>query len=352
MKYTEDESALIWLSACTEFDPREKTALLRAAPSPSALFSCPERYLSVLGEAKAVGSLSSRKKRLDEFLAELEEKGYFAVTVVSADYPEQLKAASPPLVLFGAGRRELLKERMFCVVGSRITPSWAAALGSRIAERLCRDFTIVTGLAEGGDTAAVKGSLMSGKLICVLPNGLDVCYPVAHSALKEEVRRLGLLLSEYLPGEMAKKYSFHARNRILAGLAEGTLVISAGERSGALITAYDAVDFGRDVFAFPYNPGIAQGVGCNKLLKNGAYVCTDVRDILDVYHLGGETNVRPELTAEETSVYEILKAEGELHTAVIAERTGLPVYQVAATLAALELKGCVTKAGGNRYSCI
>ena len=352
MKYTEDERALIWLHACTEFDPREKIALLRAAPSPSALFSHPERYLSALGKEEVAEGLSMRSERLERFLAELEESGYFAVTVESCDYPEALKIASPPLVMFGAGRRELLKERKFCIVGSRITPSWAAALGSRIAERLSRDFAVVTGLAEGGDCAAIRGALMSGKLICVLPNGLDTCYPAAHAALKEEVRRVGLLLSEYLPGETAKKYSFHARNRILAGLAEGTLVISAGERSGALITAYDAVDFGRDVFAFPYNPGTAQGGGCNELLKRGAYVCTGIQDILEVYHLKEETDVRQPLTEEETRAYEVLQAEGELHAAVIADRAGIPVYQMAAILASLELKGYVVKAGGNRYSCV
>lgn len=349
MDLTKDEQALIWLSAFSSLELSEKTALLRRA-SPSEIFERYEKCVSPLhGD---VPPLAERKREIEALLAELGEKGYFAVTSISSDYPEALRAADPPLVLFGAGRRELLRERKFCIVGSRITPAWAETHCMRVAEELSKHFAIVTGLAEGGDRAAIRGALMSGKLICVLPNGLDTCYPAAHTSLKEEVRRTGLLLSEYLPSETAKKYSFHARNRILAGISEGTLVVSAGEHSGALITAYNAVDYGRDVFAFPYNPGIAQGVGCNELLKKGAYVCTDAEDILGCYGFSGREQREIALSEREDLVLGILKEEGELHTAVLAERAKIPVYEVSALLSALELKGLVVKAGGNRYHCI
>ena len=190
----------------------------------------------------------------------------------------------------------------------------------------------MTGLAEGGDLSAVRGALPCGKIVSVLPCGLDECYPAAHASVKEEIVRSGLLLSEYPFREKTRKYSFHARNRILAGLCKGVLVLSAGEKSGALITANTALEYGRDVFAVPYNPGIAQGIGCNGIVPQ-------------------EEKTVP-LAPEEERLYGILREEGELHTAVLAERAGLPVYETAAVLSALELKGLVVKAGGNRYSCV
>ena len=252
----------------------------------------------------------------------------------------------------GAGKRELLKEELFCIVGSRVTPPWAEKFGMEIARDLTRKFAVVTGLAEGGDLAAVHGALPCGKLISVLPCGLDECYPAAHASVKEEIRRTGLLLSEVPFREKARKYSFHARNRILAGLCKGVLVLSAGEKSGALITANTALEYGRDVFAVPYNPVVAQGAGCNELLKKGAYVCTCTQDIFDCYGILPETKKPLSLSPEEEKLYSILHAEGELHAAVLAARAGMPVYEIAAVLSALELKGLVVKAGGNRYGCV
>lgn len=352
-KYTKDEQALIWLCACTELEPRERAELLRAAGAPATLFERFEFfYEKTFGRESPCKELEDRKRDLGGFLREAEEKGYFAVTVLSRDYPEGLKAAFPPLVLFGAGRRELLQEELFCIVGSRITPPWAEKFGMDIAQKLSSRFAVVTGLAEGGDLAAVRGALLSGKLVCVLPCGLDECYPAAHAAIKEEVRRVGLLLSEYPFREKTKKYSFHARNRILAGLCRGVLVLSAGEKSGALLTANAALEYGRDVFAVPYNPGISRGVGCNELLKKGAYVCTCAQDIFDCYGILPEEEKAAVLTADEEKLYNVLHSEGELHAAVLAERAGIPVYEAAALLASLELKGLVVKAGGNRYGCV
>lgn len=351
-RYTQEEQALVWLCACNELEPHERAVLLRAAGDPQTLFERFEFFYEKTFSRPVESILPSRKRDLEELFQEMEEKGYFAVTVLSRDYPESLKAAFPPLVLFGAGKRELLKEDIFCVVGSRITPPWAVKLGTEISSALSKRFAVVTGLAEGGDLAAVHGALPAGKLISVLPCGLDECYPAAHASVKEEIRRTGLLLSEYPFREKTRKYSFHARNRILAGLCKGVLVLSAGEKSGALITANTALEYGRDVFAVPYNPNVAQGAGCNELLKRGAYVCTCVQDIFDCYGILPQTEQEPTLSGAEEKVYNLLHAEGELHTAVLAERAGMPVYEAAAILSALELKGLVVKSGGNRYGCV
>ena len=186
MNYSAEERALIWLSACLELEPREKTALLNVAPSAKILYENFEKFCSevILKDKKGVykkSSLSEREKKLNAYLAKLEEKHFFAVTLASADYPEALAAIdNPPLVLYGAGNRGLLKNKMFCIVGSRRTPPYAEVFGSRISEELASQFAIVTGLAEGGDSAALKGALKVGNAVCVLPCGLDECYPASH----------------------------------------------------------------------------------------------------------------------------------------------------------------------------
>lgn len=354
MEYSAEERALIWLCGCTDTDARERLLLLRAAGSASALMEGYGAYLGALRpkEAYRDGGPAERQRELEALLADMEEKGQFAVTSIGEDYPEALKAADPPLVLFCKGRRELLGGEKFCIVGSRITPAWAERTGTEIARELSKRLVIVTGMAEGGDLAAIRGALEGGNLLCVLPCGIDECYPAAHAAYKEEIGRKGLVVSECPPHEKVRKYSFYARNRILAGLSKGVLLLSAGEKSGALITAGYAADYGRDVFALPYSVGSAQGVGCNELIKRGAFLCTGAEDILSAYGIETEKKETPALTGEEARVYEILRMGEELHVAVIAERTGIPVYRTAAVLSALELKGLAVKAGGNRYGSV
>ena len=344
MEYSAAEKAIIWLATYSGLDYRARVAFLRSVKDPARIFT--EEFPSLEKDAK------TRLDEADALIKSLEKRGRFALTFLSEDYPELLQNISePPLVLFGEGNRELLRRRKFCIVGSRVTPPWAEKCGRQISERLAEKFCIVTGLAEGGDRAAIDGALGSGNLICVLPCGLNVCYPAAHAALKERIAKRGLLLSEYLPDEGVTKYAFHARNRILAGLSEGLLVLSAGARSGTLITVNCAVDEDRDVFALPHNVNVAKGEGCNELIKKGAYLVTGAEDIFAVYGMTESVAPAVQLTEEEARVMEVLR-EGELHAAVIAERVGMRIFEVTAVLSALEIKGLCVKSGGNRYSAV
>lgn len=341
---TEAEKAYLWLCACTELDDKTRVSVLREAHDPAALF---EGFPVPAAEGR------DRRGEAEKFLSALEKKGYFALTLLSRDYPENLKnIPDPPLVLYGAGRRELLEGRRFCIVGSRNTPAWAEACGKRASEEIAERFTVVTGLAEGGDSAAIAGALPSGNLISVLPCGLDRCYPAAHASLKAKIAERGLLLSEYAPATGAAKYAFYARNRILAGLSDGVLVVSAGEKSGALITANRAAEYGRDVFAFPYNIGAAQGAGCNELIKRGAFLATSAADILSAYGFEKEEKKEAQFTPEEEKILKTLREKGEMHLAAIADAAGMRVFEATAVLSALELKGAAVKAGGNRYSAL
>ncbi len=354
--YIAEERAYLWLCACTDTDLHEKTALLRAAGSPLKLFeNAEEIFPAVLqnGAERLQGGYHVREEAIEKHIAHLEERGYFAVMPFSDDYPESLRQiSSPPLVLYGAGNRALLAKRKFCVVGSRITPAWAEKLGRDLAAELAEKFAVVTGLAEGGDAAAIAGALPSGNLIVVLPCGLDECYPAAHASLKQKIAERGLLLSELPPAECAKKYSFHARNRILAGLAEGVLVLSAAKRSGTLITANCALDFGRDVFALPHNVGAAHGEGCNDLIRKGAFLVTQAEDILSVYGMEPAVRETAELTEEERRVLAVLRERGEAHLAELAGRADLRVFEASAILSSLEIKGLAVKSGGNKYSAV
>ena len=284
-------------------------------------------------------------------VARMEEAGIFAVTLLSADYPAALAAIpDPPPVLYGMGNRALLQRRKFCIVGSRILPAWAEKTGRTIAEALSKRFAVVTGFAEGGDRAAIDGAIASGSLICVLPTGVDIAYPVAHTALRREIAKRGLLLSEAAPGAKAQKFSFYARNRILAGLSEGVLVLAAGERSGTLITAHRALDYGREVFALPHNVGVAQGEGCNEMIKAGAWLCTSAKDVFAAFGMETEESPAAALSDREQRLLSVLRETGGQHIAVLAERAGIPVFEASAVLSSLEMKGLAVRAGGNRYS--
>lgn len=287
----------------------------------------------------------------DAAVARMEESGIFAVTLLSADYPAALAAIpDPPPVLYGMGKRALLQRRKFCIVGSRILPAWAEKTGRTIAEALSGRFAVVTGFAEGGDRAAIDGAIASGSLICVLPTGVDIAYPAAHTALRREVAKRGLLLSEAAPGAKAQKFSFYARNRILAGLSEGVLVLAAGERSGTLITAHRALDYGREVFALPHNVGAAQGVGCNEMIKAGAWLCTSAKDVFAAFGMETEESPAAALSEREQRLLSVLRETGGQHIAVLAEQAGIPVFEASAILSSLEMKGLAVRAGGNRYS--
>ena len=357
MHYSQQEKAVIWLSARVRTDDRTRAALLRAADDPARLlFDFKKICAAVIKDGANrvyISGTLSPAEEAEALTDELERRGCFAVTPLSDDYPAPLAAISdPPLLLYGMGDRALLGRRKFCVVGSRRLPAWAERQTGLMAEELSRHFAVVTGFAEGGDRAAAAGALKNENVICVLPNGLDVCYPAAHASLKERVAAHGLLLSEYAFGERAAKYTFYARNRLLAGLCEGVLVTAAGSKSGALITAARALEYGRDVFAFPHQPGTLQGVGCNELIKSGAALVTEAQDILSAYGILGEERPRVALTAREERVLDVLRAEGCLHTAIVAERAGLAVFEAAAALSSLEIKNLVVKSGGNRYSAV
>ena len=213
----------------------------------------------------------------------LEAMGAWAMVWGDPDYPPALAAiADPPIVLSGLGRRELLARPAVAIVGARN----ASGAGRRFAETLAAElgaagFVVVSGMARGIDAAAHRGALAAGTA-GVLATGIDVAYPNENRELHAAVAGEGLLLAESLPGTGPRAENFPRRNRIVAGLALGVVVIEAAERSGSLITARLAAEQGREVFAVPGSPLDPRCKGTNGLIRNGAQLTESAADVIEV----------------------------------------------------------------------
>lgn len=289
------------------------------------------------------------------FFTQIENK-LTVLRKTDAEYPQEwLSLLDAPEKVYALGNLSLLKERKLTVVGSRRTPANALKLGEKTAKELSSVFVIVTGTADGGDTAAIMGALSApqGKgVICLLAGGFSV-LPQAQLPILEKVAKQGLLLSTQEPNVSAREFSYEYRNKLLARLGEGTFVLGAGEKSGTLITAKYAQKQEKPIFAFPYPPASASGAGCNGLIKRGAMLVENAEDIAVYFGIDlAKQNNQVTLSKEEETLYIALKEAGELHAVELSERTGVPAYKIRALTASLEVKGLTVSLGGNRYAVV
>lgn len=199
-----------------------------------------------------------------------------------ADYPEALLAApDPPLLLFLEGERRQLGAPAVAIVGSRAATPQGEGHARDFAQALAAaGWVVVSGLARGIDAAAHQGALQAGATWAVLGCGLDAPYPAAHRPLAAEIAACGLLISEHPPGTPPLAAHFPARNRLIAGLSQGCLVVEAALQSGSLITARLALEAGREVFALPGPLRAPQSAGCHALIQQGAQLVTEPADLL------------------------------------------------------------------------
>ena len=266
-------------------------------------------------------------------------------------YPSEWKKLSgAPEKLYGVGDISLLQTQKFAVVGSRkIAPS-IAKLTQNTASELSQAFTLVTGVADGGDLAVIEGALKgSGRVICVLPAGFSA-LPQTNLATLERVAKRGLVLSASPYEESVRNYSYEYRNKLLARLSLGGLIVSAGEKSGTLITAKYLKEQDKKVFAFPYPPNAPDGVGCNALIKAGGILTESAEDIFTAFGVEVTKKQRLVLSETEEKIVAVLQEYGELHITELSEKSGVAPFKARAILSALEVKGAVVSVGGNRYS--
>lgn len=275
------------------------------------------------------------------------------IPLSSALYPKEWKTLkNPPPVLYARGNIQLLEERKFTIVGSRRTPAPALQAGKEIAKELSHAFVILTGTADGGDSAAIEGALLgTGKVICLLAGGFS-SIPQGNLALLQEVEKRGLLLSVHPFETPVREFSYEYRNELLAALGEGTLVLGAAQKSGALITAKYAWKDKKPVFAIPYFPGSSAGVGCNSILKAGGILTENAGDIAKVFQIELKPQTKTPLTADEEKMLNALQTLSEAHAEELAKASGIPLFKTRAVLSALEVKGACVSLGGNRYAVI
>ena len=279
------------------------------------------------------------------------EKSVVEIPRSSSLYPKEwAEINDAPEILYAVGNVQLLQKRKLTVVGSRRTPVSALKLGADIACSLSKQFVLLTGAADGGDTAVIEGAFSSGNIVCLLAGGFG---EITQSSLVilEKVAEKGLLLSPYAYDTPVRSFSFEYRNKLLAALGEGTFVLGAPKKSGALITAKYARKFGKKLFAIPYAPNTSAGEGCNALIKDGAYLTENAADILAAFGIQENTE-KPKiaLKPEEEKLLAVLRDKAEAHASELAQETGIPVFKLRAVLSALEVKGLVVSLGGNRYA--
>ncbi|MGB9690871.1 MAG: DNA-processing protein DprA [Candidatus Sumerlaeaceae bacterium] len=305
-------------------------------------------------------------------LAEMERRGVRLLTLDDEEYPENLRVSSfPPPLLFLKGTLDAMDRFAVAVIGSRRATQYGRAVAQEFAGRLARaGLAIVSGFARGVDSVAHRAALDNGgRTIAVLGNGLSVCYPQENAHLADAIAQRGALVTEYPMKTPPDRFNFPERNHLIAALALGTLVVEAAEKSGALITAREALEENRFVFAVPGDITRENSRGTNALIQSGAKLVQSADDVLaEMRHqlrglLRGvpqercalsEASALPDLTPEEETVYDLLRHEPQCFDVLLArldsQRFG--VQELASVLLSLEMKRCIKQLPGRIYAVL
>lgn len=313
-----------------------------------------------LPERARVNFLKLRQEiDLDQVLDSILEKNVTVLTLLDYDYPDLLREIDQaPPVIYLKGALTPTDAFSVAVVGTRKVSEY----GQQVTRDTCtylaaRGLTIVSGLARGVDALAHQHALKAGgRTIAVLGSGVDVIYPPEHRKIASAIIENGALISDYPLGTQPEGVNFPPRNRIISGLSLATVVIEAGDRSGALITADFALEQGREVFAVPGNVLSPVSRGTNRLIQNGAYAMISPQDIFDVLNLDqidAKKDARQLLPTDdiEARILQVIDYQPK-HIDEICNETDLAIEKVSAALTLMELKGMLQHVGGMRYASI
>jgi len=348
--------------------PVKLARLLGALGSPAEVVRADYHQLEEVGvlSREALLWLSGRQwddRAIDSQIEAMQATGTTPLYRWQSEYPAYLSQIyDPPQMLFVRGNMESLNTPCFAIVGTR-EPSINGVNTTRdLASGIAgAGFTVVSGLARGIDSAAHEGALASGGTsVAVLGCGVDITYPPENGNLAERICERGCLVSEYLMGTPPEAHNFPRRNRLISGLARGVLVVEAGPKSGALLTASYAVEQNRDVFAVPGDPSKILSEGVNTLIQQGAKLVKSVEDILNEMgelfaeaapagKTGPQERLKPALSTEERLVFEGLGREA-LHVDELAEKLGMDVSHLLGILLRLVMKQLVREHPGKLYS--
>ncbi len=343
-------TALVALSRVSGLTRQRKRELLALTETARSLFNGAGPF----PDSDARRKLDSFKgwKSLEKEIALLQTLGINILSLNDEGYPPLLREIpDAPLVLYCRGPLRISTDAI-AIVGSRRATAEGLNLSERIAETLSSlGITVVSGLARGIDSASHRGALREkGKTVAVLGCGMDVCYPPENRHLFDEIAGQGAVLTEYGLGEEPLRFHFPERNRIIAGISRGILIVEATERSGSLITARLGAEYGRDIMSVPGNVYSEAHKGTNSLIKEGAKLIAGIEDIL-VHSFPG-VNVKQkssvDLDKEEDYIYSLMGPE-KIHVDEIIEKSGYESKQVLGILTKLEMKDTIRGFPGGFY---
>ena len=347
--------------------------LLDVLPDEASFFSADSRELGRLLQTNNKIIESDYRRRLlkaaEEEIKFIRDNGISVTYFTDHDFPARLlNAPDSPILLYSRGQCNLNRGKVISIVGTRhATPygtRFCETLVADLAKYFKKDLIVVSGLAYGIDIAAHRAALHEGvPTVAVLAHGLNTIYPAVHrSTANEIVRNGGTLLTDYTSHDYISRANFLARNRIVAALADCTVIVESAEKGGAMVTASIAASYNRDVFALPGRYTDAYSAGCNKLIsRNMASMLTSSEDLITAMRWELPDNgvkqerqreLFPELTTEEQQVLDFIKQQGgtQVHISTIYSALKIPMSQLLGMLIDLEFKGVVAPAAGNKYS--
>ena len=336
MTYTNDQKALIMLSATEGYNARRR------------------RFESV----DSPGELYDDYTVADNMIAKMEKAGIKVLTIIDEDYPESLKEIyDPPYTLYYQGDRSLFGNKdLLAVVGTRRVSAYGKNIMQNFVPVFIKSgFKIISGLARGVDSIGHKISLENNSpTVAVVANGLDICYPPENADIQRRIAQDGLLISEYPIGTKPLQYHFPERNRIISALSQGVFIPEAGDKSGSLITADCAIEQGRDLFVVPGSIFSMQSAGCNKKIRElQATITLTPEDVIEALGKTAKKNESQAIQLDFASqnVVEILK-DGALHFDEILEKTAMNIAELSSILSQLEILGVIRKLQGNNFEII
>lgn len=362
--------ALIALNMVQHVGPVRLRQLVEHLGDPVAVLRAPKQsLLRVQGISDATADAIATWESTVDLTAELkriQEFGCSVVTQEDENYPELLRQIyDPPIVLYVKGTLTSRDKNSVAIVGSRMTTSYGTNVARKFGYQLAyMGLTVVSGGARGIDTAAHQGALSGkGRTIAVLGTGINQVFPPENSQLFEKIASNGALITQFPFNRPADKQTFPIRNRIVAGMTLGTVIVEANLTSGALITANFAVEYGRQTFAVPGPIDSPRSKGCHDLIKKGAKLCESAEDIVTEFEYlfptsnkaaaPGDSGQLPGLTLSENEklLYDALGHE-ELSIDDLISKTGLPPSTVSVALLMLEMKKLIKQAPGKMFSKI
>ena len=345
--------------------------LLREFGSPDAVFDASLTALEAQRLPAAVAQAIHSRRPLSDAARELAQAQAARCRLLTWDepeYPSRLREIyDPPPLLYVKGNVELLGRHVISLVGARRPTPY----GNQMAERLARDLAdrglvVASGLARGIDASAHKGALSSanGATVAVVGSGIDVVYPKENKKIFQEIEQRGAIVSEFPLGTFPAPQNFPVRNRIIAGMALGVVVVEGAQYSGSLITARLAMEFGREVYGVPGNATQPTSFAPNQLIKQGAKLVSGWQDVVEEL----PTEIRAELfpvespdanereslitetlAPEQKKLYELLRVDQPAHVDDLLQRSGMSSSGVLAALCELELKGIVRQLPGKQF---